>query len=325
MSLLPCWFWRINTNLDWEVLFLNYNLDLFGKKMEQIRKNLNLTQKKICELAGIDSVTIRRIENGKVVPKLDTLEILSPIYKQDLINLLLKYRFDDYLTFYEIKNRLEFKLDSVEFNTLHNEFKELNILLLSTKNNYYKVIIKQLILFTEAILLYKNNSDMDNKALNMLIESLKMTTPRFDLNDYNSFVYSSMEIRILMNIAFILNRLNLKEKYLEIMEFCFQSTDINDEIYPKLCHNLAGVYRRNKDFEKALKFSNIGIRVCQEVRNLNGLNLLYYGKGIAEFHLKKSEYIQSLNVSITLCEALGQNKLKDEIIENCREIFGIDL
>ena len=114
-----------------------------------------------------------------------------------------------------------------------------------------------------------------------------MTTPRFDLNDYNSFVYSSMEIRILMNIAFILNRLNLKEKYLEIMEFCFQSTDINDEIYPKLCHNLAGVYRRNKDFEKALKFSNIGIRVCQEIRNLNGLNLLYYGKGIAEFHLKK--------------------------------------
>ena len=109
------------------------------------------------------------------------------------------------------------------------------------------------------------------------------------------------------------------------MEFCFQSTDINDEIYPKLCHNLAGVYRRNKDFEKALKFSNIGIRVCQEIRNLNGLNLLYYGKGIAEFHLKKSEYIQSLNVSITLCEALGQNKLKDEIIENCREIFGIDL
>lgn len=60
----------------------------------QIRQNLCLTQNDICELASIDPVTIRRIEKGKVVPRLNTLEVLSPIFKQDLTTLLLKYRLD---------------------------------------------------------------------------------------------------------------------------------------------------------------------------------------------------------------------------------------
>lgn len=300
-----------------------YNLDLFGKKLEEMRMGLSLTQKEVAELANIDAVTLRRIEKGKVIPKIDTLEILSPIFKEDLISLLLKYRFDDYSVFYEIKNRIESKSDSGEFHTFNSEFEELNILLSSTKDMYYKNLIRQLILLAEAIVLYKDNDN--NKALNILVEAIKITTPKFVLNNYNSFVYSPMEIRILMNIAFVLNKLNHEETYLEIMEFCINAVDTDDEIYPKLCHNLAGAYTRNKDFQKALDFSNRGIKFCQENRNFNGLSLLYYGKGISEYRLNKEEYIESLKISIYLCKAFGQDKLKNTIINNCKEIFGIDL
>lgn len=301
-----------------------YNLDSFGKKIKEIRKSLNLTQKKISESTYIDVVTIRRIEKGKVIPKFDTLEILSPIFKEDLIALLLEYRFDNYSVFYEIKNRIESKLDSGEFYTLHSEFKELNNLLSSTKNMYYKNLITQLILLTESIILY-NDNPKNNIVLNKLVEAIKITTPTFNLDDYDSFVYSSMEIRILMNMAFVLNKLNHKQKYIEIMEFCINAVDTDDEIYPKLCYNLAGAYTRNKDFEKALKFSIMGIKSCQETRNLNGLSLLYYGKGIAEYKLNKEEYIESLKTSIYLCKAFGQDKLKNTIMNNCKEVFGICL
>lgn len=250
-----------------------------------MRKNLNLTQKKVAELAYIDAVTLRRIEKGKVIPKLETLELLSPIFKQDLISLLIQYRFDDYSVFYEVKNRIESKLDSGEPHNLQGELKGLKNLLSSTKNTYYKKLIIQLILFTEAIILYNNNSN--NKALNRLIESIKVTTPDFNIYEYDSFVYSTMEIRILMNIAFVLNKLNHKEKYLKILKFCIKATNTDDEIYPKLCHNLAGAYTRNKDYKKALEFSNMGIKCCQENRTFNGLGLLYYGKGIAEYRLDK--------------------------------------
>ena len=298
-----------------------YNLSLFGKRLEEIRKNLNITQKEISRLTGIDAVTIRRIEYGKVVPKLDTLEILSPIFKKDLISLLIQYRFDDYSVFYEIKNKIESKLDD-DLHTLHTEFEELNILLSSTKNPYYKNLINQLILLTEAVILYRNNNNNDI-SLNKLVEAIRITTSNFNLDDYKEFVYSSMEIRILMNMAFIFNKLNHKEKYLEIMEFCMDSVDSNDEIYPKLCHNLAGVYSRNKDFKKALKYSNMGIRSCQENRNLNGLSLLYYGKGSAEYRLNKEDYIESFKTSMYLCKALGQNTLENTITNNCEKFFGI--
>lgn len=102
-----------------------------------------------------------------------------------------------------------------------------------------------------------------------------------------------------MNIAFVLNRLGYKDEYQEIMEFCINSVEPNDELYPKLCHNLAGVYRRHKEFEKALKFSNTGIDACQKIGIFNRLSTLYYGKGIAEYKLNKDEYMKSLEMSIS--------------------------
>ncbi len=301
-----------------------YNLELFGENLKEIRKALKLNQKEISEATNINESTIRRIENGKVLPQLDTLEILSPIYKYDLISLLIKCRFDDYSVFCKIKNKIEFKLDNGEQHTLHSEFKGLNILLSSTENSYYKNLINQLLLFTEATIIYKDNNN-NNTALTKLLKAIKITTPTFSLDNYTSFVYSSMELRILMNIAFVLNRLNNKEIYLEIMEFCVNAVDTDDELYPKLCHNLAGAYTRNKEYQKALDFSNMGIKSCQKNRSFTGLNILYYGKGFAEYYLGKSEHLKSLNLSISLSEAFGQDNLKKTIINNCKEILDINL
>lgn len=305
-------------------VFLFYNLELFGKELKRIRKALKLKQEYISEATNIHNKTISRIEAGKTLPKLDTLEILSPIYKEDLISLLLKYRFDNYLVFCEIKNKIELKLDNGEQNILHGELKGLNSLLTSTENPYYKDFIKQLILFTEAAIIYKDNDD-NNAVFNKLLKAIKITSSTFNLDNYNSFVYSSMEIRILMNIAFLLNKLLNKEKYLEIIEFCTISIDTDDQLYPKLCHNLAGAYTRNKEYQKALHFSNIGIEACQKNRNFSGLNILYYGKGSAEYYLGKSEYLNSLNLSISLCEAFGQDNIKRTIIDNCKNIFCMNL
>lgn len=66
-----------------------YNLEAFGNRLKEIRKSLKISQNYISCITGIDEKTIRRIENGKVLPKLDTLDILSPYYKEDLVSLLL--------------------------------------------------------------------------------------------------------------------------------------------------------------------------------------------------------------------------------------------
>ena len=302
---------------------MDFNLISFGKTLRDTRCELGLTLNDASKLSSVNAETIRRIETGKVVPRFETLEYLSLTYKQDLTSLFIKYRLDDYSYFYEIKNRLENKFDGNEIDTLYIELKELDTYAKHIKNSYYKNLINQISLLTHAIILYNNNDKI--KALNILTEAIKITTPNFSLEDYNSFIYSSIEIRILMNIAIVLNSLDYRDKYQEIMEFCINSIETDDMLYPKLCHNLAGVYRRNKEFKKALKFSNMGIKACQKIRDFGGLGILYYGKGIAEYKLNIDDYIKSLEMSISLCDAFGQKELIDKIVCNCREVFDIEL
>lgn len=301
-----------------------FYIDKFGQDVKEIRVGLCLTQKEASLLSGVNTETIRRIEAGKVIPKFETLDYLSTVYKQDLNRLFLQYRMDDYSYYYEIKNRLENKFDKDESDTLGVELRELNSILNYMKNTFYKELIIQLILFTEAIISYKQTKD-NIQALNKFIEAIKITTSEFDLDGYNLSAYSTMEIRILMHIAFLMNKFGNKEKYLEILDFCIEVTDFNDQLYPKLCHNLSGAFIRKNYYEKALEYSNLGIKSSQQNRNINGLNILYYGKGIAEYKLDKPEYKKSLNIAFTLCEAFEQYELKETMINNCRDIFGIEI
>ena len=111
-----------------------YNLQAFGEEVRSIRINLGFTQKDVCKLSGIHEDTLRKIENGKVIPTQQTLDLLSPILKKDLNQLLLNYRLNNYPAFEEIKNRLESKIDRDEYQTLSLELKDLNALLEGESN-----------------------------------------------------------------------------------------------------------------------------------------------------------------------------------------------
>ncbi|WIV13365.1 helix-turn-helix transcriptional regulator [Proteiniborus sp. MB09-C3] len=298
----------------------HYNLNLFGKELRRIRKQFKLTLRDVSELSGVNCDTLGRIESGKVIPKYETLEFLSPIYKQDINTLFLKYRINNYSIFYDIQAKLEAKIDRDEFNTLDIEVKALEKLPKFIIGRFYKNYIEQMILLAKAIILYKNKHENDD-ALNKLTEAMKLTNPSFILDDYNSFIYSPMEIRILMNMALVLNRLDNSEKHLEIMEFCIDTIKPKNEIYPKICHNLSSAYMKNKNYKKTLELSLDGIKACQRYRNYYRLSLLYYDKGIAEYELNKNEYIQSLKTSLTLCDAFGQAELKNTIIKKCKNIL----
>jgi heme exporter protein D len=46
-----------------------------------------------------------------------------------------------------------------------------------------------------------------------LTQAMRIYTPNFSLGNYQSYVYSSMEIRILMNIGIVQNRIDQQDKY----------------------------------------------------------------------------------------------------------------
>ncbi|QNO13480.1 helix-turn-helix transcriptional regulator [Alkalicella caledoniensis] len=303
---------------------MSYNLAGFGANITDLRKNLKLTQKNISETSGIHVDTLRKIEKGKVIPTQETLDLLSLVLNKDLNKLLLNYRLQNYLEYQKTSMSIEAKLDKDDFNELAIELDRLNQVLNKTSHLFFINQIKQLQLLIESIILNKKH-DLPLESLSKLIQAICITTGGFTLNSYENFVYNTLELRILMNIALILNKTESAEKSLEIMEFCIKMVDPSENLYPKICYNLAYTYHRLDLHEKALEYSKLGIEFCNYYRNYNGLNLLYHRKGVAEYHLGIDSYLSSLKKAINFCDVLGQEKLKKLLIDNCKKFYNIEL
>ena len=300
-----------------------YNLFLFGKRLKDIREKLGLTQKQVVDMALIDERTLRRMELGKVIPKLETIEALSVIYKTDLVSAIIESRITDYSMLLQTQRNIDLKLINEEMSNFENEFKLIDKLLENIENEYYKILITQFKLFLYGIRYYKNKEYQS--ALNMYINAIKQTLNDFSLDNYKEYSFSLMEIRILMNIALVEDKCEQDEKYEGILKFCVNQCDENNEIYPRICHNLAGVYRKKEEYSRALLYDNKGIEICKKNMFADTLAVLYYGKAFAEYRLEKTEYKKSLDLSLQLCKIFEQIELMKQIIVNCEDVLGIDM
>lgn len=297
-----------------------YDLESFGKTICNIRNTLGYTQKDISNLSEISIETMRKIENGKVIPTQVTLELLSHALKEDLNLLLLSHRIPDYKSYYQTKDKIENKIESGNYDDLEEDLDSLNTILTKRNiNNYIDKSIKQLSLMVESIIL-KINEGNNTLSLDKLIEAIKITTPHFELSKYDEFVYSSFELRILMNIALLIHRIESTVKCLEILLFCQASLDPEDiDLKIRICYNLAYTYHRIDLHEKALFCANEGIKTCIENNCMTCLALLYLRKGVAEYFLKNDNYKSSLIKARTIFEISGQDTLIDMLMKFCEK------
>lgn len=301
------------------------NLAHFGRFLENIRENLSLTKVEVSRLSGLNTETIRRIEYGEVLPKFETLDQLSNTYKMDIVQLFIEHRLKDYAYFHRLEDRVESLIDRNDISSLPKVlFKLESFYKIIDDTSFYKGSAKQLILLIKSIILYKGDKGYE-KSLSILIEGIRITTPSFSLDNYKYYNYNPTELRVLMNIAFVVNRLGETRKYKEMLKFCVYKVDPNDVSYPKLCHNLAGAYRRNKNYESSLYYSDLAIKTAQKHRNYNGLNILFYGKGLSEFYLGLEDYKKSFETCFYLCEAFGQLELKETYLSNIKNILGVEM
>ena len=300
-----------------------YNLFLFGKRLKDIREKLGLTQKQVVDMALIDERTLRRMERGKVIPKLETLEALSVIYKTDLVSAIIESRITDYSMLLQTQRNIDLKLINEEMSNFDNELKLIDKLLENIENEYYKILITQFKFFLYGIRYYKNKEYQN--AMDMYINAIKQTLNDFSLDNYKEYSFSLMEIRILMNIALVEDKCEQDEKYEEILKFCINQCDENNETYPRICHNLAGVYRKKEEYSRALFYDNKGIEICKKNMFADTLAVLYYGKAFVEYRLEKTEYKKSLDLSLQLCKIFEQIELMKQIIVNCEDVLGIDM
>lgn len=64
------------------------NSEIIGKFISEQRKKLNLTQKELADKLNITSQAISKWENGRGLPDIETLKLLSEIFQIDIKNIL---------------------------------------------------------------------------------------------------------------------------------------------------------------------------------------------------------------------------------------------
>ena len=262
-------------------------------------------------MAYVDERTLRRTEQGQVIPKLETLEALSVIYKTDLVSAIIESRINDYSILLKMQRGVDLKLINEETLNFDNELKILEEMSDEIENEYYRMIITRFRLFLYGIRHYKNKEY--TKALEAYTSAIRQTLSGFTLDNYREYEFSSMEIRILMDVALVFDKLEQHERYKDILEFCFELCGEDNEIYPRICHNLAAIYRYNEEFIRALDYTYKGINSCKKNMFSDTLAVLYYGKAFVECKLGDEEYKNSINTALTLCKACGQTELEERM------------
>lgn len=301
-------------------LFSSYNLTNFGDELRRIRQKNGLSQADVNHSTGINEDTLRRIENGSVIPKYETLEILSTVYRCDLLFTLQEFRRSKH--FYDYYSSVDRIIANNEIHLLDDlifDFKE------KLKNNEHldylinPAEIRQFELFLEGINRYNTNSSSNhNKAEHTLISALKLTNSKFNIDVFHQFKYNLLDIRILFLLGLVKERNKEIQVSIDILSFVLyyfsdnnrNSADVQN-IVLKSYSNLSYNYHRLDNHNLALQYACEGINYAIKHSNMNCLYLLYARKGVAEYLLGNNNFLDSLSKSIQILEINNQYKLAE--------------
>ncbi|MGV8145873.1 MAG: helix-turn-helix domain-containing protein [Alkaliphilus sp.] len=162
-----------------------YNLEKFGTALKQIRKELSLSQTDLFELTGIAVATISRIELGQVLPKQDTLDILSAFLHQDLNKYLLECRVKSYECLENISNSIFNKIEVANYEDLQEDVGMLQKLLDTEMNDYYSTRCKQILSYVESMVSEIRHKNFD-LTIAKLRDTIKLSIHDFELDNYKT-------------------------------------------------------------------------------------------------------------------------------------------
>lgn len=275
-------------------MFSSYDFIRFGSELKLRRNRLKLSQKAVSTATGVHQDTLRRIENGRVIPKYETIEVLSVLYKTDLLLLLKSLRSD-----YELEN-LYVKMDKAILTHQYHEITELEMELEKIKASKKGVLINEgdldhLEVFIKASGIYHNDPQNMVNAKNMVIKALGNLDISKPLNEDEPF--NLLEVRLLMLLSAILMDMDEFKECLNILEFTLSV--LKDEIFKSqdIVHmviitytNISYCKHRIDNHEEALDYAHKGIKYANQHHSSYELYSLLSRKAVAEYLLGDENY-----------------------------------
>lgn len=315
-------------------MFSSYDFKQFGDLVKQVRTNLDYSQKEISNLTGIHVDTLRRIENGMVIPKYETLELLSIVYKTDLVDLLQLTKSDTTLsTLYAKIDSLISSNNVSGLANLKTEFEEIVEICRNSNNLVNNEELSQLELFMEAAnLFYTENQDSLSKAESILTLAL-FSKSKYEIDKLpDNTAFSHLEIRLLILLAMIKMLLEKHTESLNILisalEYLTDKVFVSSESIKMIIRihlNISYCYHMISENTSALHFANSGIVYANQNDSSFCLYALFARKGVAEFILGRENYMESLQYASTLLKIGNKNDLLEHYRNVCKRLYDIEL
>lgn len=304
-------------------MFSSYDMESFGIALRTIRESLNLTRKQVSEHLAMHTDTLRKIELGSVIPKYDSLEMLSQLYKVDLLNLLRIHRYNSNLEIiYESLDRFLIEDKTEKILELKNR--------IHSDPNEYKLVFQDeyflLVLFIDSVLVFHENRASDLNELVHLLEK------HIDVQSLKSLNISQINSPLLMRLANVLAMVHMRlshfdasililESILEIANTDTMHLYTSYKFEVKYCYSLSYCYFLQSNYEKSLHYADQGIELALKNQSMYMLYSLYSRKGASEFKLDIDTYNDSFIKCIHLVDMLGDEALTNKYIEIIREKY----
>lgn len=304
-------------------------MDKFGLRLKNIRNELGLTMRDVADSTGINKNTLVQLESGKSFPKYETLEILSVVYKVDLLALLITSRSSDsYLSIYEQLDKAVVLRDRDLIHKLKGDIKniEANEIIDRFEKEQFMLLIDGL-----DITYSKFGSKYDDAAT-IIIKALKIRIPDFDPEKVEKNKYTFIEIRLLYTLSVLLGivgQVRVSNKIMLYLEEILPDTIYQEEIRVrmilKIISNLAYNFYRIGNDEKTIEYSDKGIELCLKHFMYEALDVLYFRKGIAMYNLKREDYLVPLKKSVYILYSSNNLSKLETYMNVLKNSYGIEI
>ncbi|TPV45959.1 helix-turn-helix domain-containing protein [Bacillus dicomae] len=250
-----------------------------GITIKELRIKKNISQSELCH--GICSQSqISKIEKGFIYPSSILLYQLSE-----------KLGVDPNYIFALTQNKKLKYVENVKYVmrdcTKQKQYKELYEIVEQEKNenNFQTKEDKQFLIWHESIAIFYVNKST-KIALNLLNDALKLTLTNCDS-------LSEREIDIMQSMAIFHYDNKEYEKSISILRKCLTNYNKLDfpkdkEIKLKIIFNLAKILGHGHQYEEAIKYNDMGIKLAINLNTFYLLGELYYGKAWNLLKLKHS-------------------------------------
>lgn len=310
-------------------MFFYLDIEYFGKKLREIRDSLNISRAEVESKCGITVETLRKIEAGISVPRLDTIAILSSIYKYNLVDFLNKSNKSS--KYYKVLEEIDDFILDEDFNILENisyknyskYFETLERLEDNTEKEQFKMFLN---LFGKT---YSKDKKDKVESLEFLIDILRINHEDYKIKDFKKYIYSFFELRLLIVIGVTyaeIQNYEFSNKILEYLEdyLVKKSSQISQIYYLKVLSNLSCNYHCLNNNKKALEVANRGIEYCFNIKSFYLLELFFYRKAIALYLMENKVYYDLFENTKQILKIQGRFNTLNNLRESIVRMYNID-